>query len=124
MKTLLQETLDVLRNNGKKVSDIVWIGCHTHYFTWDFFKDVAIITPLDDTIAEDLVIVGRNWYMQIALDADYNDFWYFEEWPLKPDKKMKPCTFSFNRAVEIGIKKQHEDCYFLADMNGIINYNE
>jgi hypothetical protein len=64
---LLQETIQILKDHDKAPSDIHWIGIGDSWFSWDDFQALADIEYDNGfggiEIAEDLVIVGGNWWM-------------------------------------------------------------
>jgi hypothetical protein len=98
---LLEETLEVLKKNGKSEIDVRWVGCRsqypahwfTYYFngikTWEEFKEEAKDIWYDrgygnQEIANGLVIVGDNWWME-RHEYDGLEWWEFKTLPKKED---------------------------------------
>ena len=97
MKNLLQETLDVLKENGKTEDDVLWVGddfiddnyhvitCKT---TWDNFKQIADF-EYDDCygsshISLGLIIVGNDFWLE-RQEEEGNEWWEFKEIPKEPE---------------------------------------
>ena len=36
--TLLQETIEILNDNGKSSTDVEWVGKYDGYYTWEEFE--------------------------------------------------------------------------------------
>ncbi len=91
----LKETKSKLREHGKNISDIDWIGSRDGEFviSWDKFKEIADVAYSDgygrQEVVSDIVIVGNNWWLE-RLEYDGMERWIFETLPLKADK---PETF-------------------------------
>jgi hypothetical protein len=102
--TLLEETLEALKAHGLSEKDVLWCGTsgqyYPHcYFTWEDFKEVAQVDTEGKRVADDLIIVGRNWWLERYTyieykDAEYHkydqDCWVFHCMPLKPLDYLKP----------------------------------
>jgi hypothetical protein len=89
---ILEDTLKVLKEMGKTVDDVKWVGGKDFRISWDNFETIANIeifhTEARD-IAADLVIVGDDWWLERdfwGLDGYYSG-WAFETKPNKPDDK-------------------------------------
>lgn len=39
--TLLQETIEILNDNGKSPTDVEWVGKYDGYYTWEEFEKQA-----------------------------------------------------------------------------------
>lgn len=91
---LLEETLDTLKENGKKVEDISWIGSRDGktIIEVDTFLLKASFEYDDDygsqIIPQDLVIVGNNWWLD-RREYDGSEWWAYNELPkLQEDVKV------------------------------------
>lgn len=90
MTNLLEETISDLKLEGKQISDIIWIGSY----------DGSLIVPLSEfesvfnieyddgfgaqEIASDLVIVGKDWWME-RHEYDGAESWRFKKIPVMED---------------------------------------
>jgi len=96
MRNLLSETEETIKGYGKKIEDIKWVGskCGKYVISWEDFEKIANI-DYDGSygaqeIAEDLVVVGDNWWMERA-EYDGSEWWEFKSTPIKKEE-----TLSFN----------------------------
>ena len=86
---LLQETKAVLRENGKSLKDIKWVGCDA--FTIPLENFVACADKEYDNgfgaqeVATDIVVVGNNWWLE-RHEYDGCEWWEYKELPHKPSK--------------------------------------
>ena len=93
MPNLLKETIEVLRVNGKALSDIRWIGSEAGYIDMETFGELANICYENRSwipvIAIDLMIVGDDWWLE---RIEYNDYerWDFKTMPTMPTERLKP----------------------------------
>lgn len=111
MINLLEETKRALEVNGKKESDIAWVGSHDgHYrITWEEFATEATKISYNPEsydcrlIAKDLVIVGKgNWWLSRTVDVyirEYDGGWTEERWefntrPITRQKTSKITIFT------------------------------
>jgi hypothetical protein len=89
---ILEDTLKVLKENGKTSDDVKWVGGKDFRISWDNFESIANIEILNDEardIAADLVIVGEDWWLERdfwGLDGYYSG-WAFKTKPKKPEDK-------------------------------------
>lgn len=113
MSNLKFETLEILKENGKTIKDIRWVGS----------KDIAI--PLDlfwilaDTeynngfgsqkVARDLVVVGDNWWLERG-EYDGSEWWEYKEKPKEPEFLIIPETLFPKRDTDY---KKFYLCEFL-----------
>jgi len=84
MTNLLKETLDFLKSNNKKESDILYCCGDNFKFTWENFKNVSNVdydsgfgSP---EVALDLKIVGNNFWLE-RHEYDGSEWWEFKEFP-------------------------------------------
>lgn len=87
MANLKSETLEILKQYGKKPEDIKWVGCD------DFHFDPASFWRLADKeydsgygapkVAEDLLVVGDNWWLE-RHEYDGSEWWEYKELPARP----------------------------------------
>lgn len=94
--TLLEETIAVIQSEGGSVDEVKWVGSSdgTYAISWDEFCEIAKINYDDgyggQEIAEDLVVVGTNWWMTRG-EYDGSEWWEFHTKP-KIGKKPKKFT--------------------------------
>jgi len=93
---LLAETIAVLRDNGKRESDVLWVGSKDgeYAISWEEFVEIAKDVNYNNgfgsqEIAEDLVVVGKNWWLERA-EYDGSEWWEYKE---KPKKSRRPKKF-------------------------------
>lgn len=85
MTNLWEETLNTLRNRGKTFDDVLYIQRSTFSITKENFKKVAKDTIYNNgfggiEVAEDLVIVGDNWWLERD-SYDGAEWWSYKEKP-------------------------------------------
>lgn len=89
---LLKETNHVLKENGKSLKDVKWIGCK--YFTISLKNFVACADKEYDNglgsqkVATDLVVVGDNWWLE-RHEYDGSEWWEYKELPQKPSEEKQ-----------------------------------
>ena len=90
---LLKETIDVLESNGKKPSDVVWVGTTESSFDWEWFARIADIEYEEgfggQEIATDLLVVGTSWWLE-RHEYDGSEWWEYKSIPIMPKKQTKP----------------------------------
>jgi hypothetical protein len=89
MINLLQETLGVLKENGKTKNDIVWVGCSDFQIPWNVFAEMSN-TEYDngygmDEVNGNLLIVGTNFWLE-RHEYDGSEWWEFKTLPTIPVK--------------------------------------
>lgn len=91
MSNLLEETLEKLKENNKKQTDVLWVGSTEYgYISWASFKKLAD-EEYDSgyggqEVATDLKIVGKNWWLE-RHEYDGSEWWEFKSIPEKPSAK-------------------------------------
>ncbi|MDP1884311.1 MAG: hypothetical protein Q8L10_02985 [Candidatus Moranbacteria bacterium] len=111
MKNLLEETLQCLDNNGKRPSDILWVGAVNRVFEgWGFPESIcfewvdfeALAAKYDydgeeifadDKLPQNLIIVGEDWWIERRYDYGCCG-WVFKKYPQKPSKQIQPTSLN------------------------------
>ena len=89
---LLKETNHVLKENGKSLKDIKWVGCNE--FTIPLENFVTCADNVYDNgygaqeVAIDLVIVGDDWWME-RHEYDGSEWWEYKELPQQPSEEKR-----------------------------------
>ena len=82
MRNLLQETIEVLKENSKTFDDVVWIGCKEFRITLAQFKELANKHYVNGyggiEVAKDLLIVGEDWWLERG-EYDGSEWWEFKK---------------------------------------------
>ena len=93
MSNLRDETLGIMRDNGKTPEDVRWIGDGNIRFTWDEFEAIANFGYDDgyggQKIAKDLMVVGGDWWLE-RHEYDGAEWWEFKAMPSCPDRHEVP----------------------------------
>ena len=105
MKNLLQETLELMESNGKKETDVIWVGNYTHKTTWENFKKFADVDYEEGygsaKVAQDLLIVGDNWWLERG-EYDGSEWWEFKQPPKEPNEIIELKALTVNQADDLG----------------------
>ena len=88
---LKKETIKELSDNGKDISDIVWVGCQNAKIPIDLFWQLAD-KEYDSgygaaEVATDLVVVGNGWWLERG-EYDGSEWWEFKTAPTEPTKTI------------------------------------
>lgn len=87
MRNLKEETLQVLKDYGKTIEDVLWISNGKVRLPIDAFLKAADRLYDDGyggtEVIEDLVIVGDNWWLERA-EYDGSEWWNFKRPPYQP----------------------------------------
>ena len=89
---LLKETLEILKENGKSITDIKWIGGDDWSLSPDEVDIKTVINfDYDDgfgwvEIEEDFVVVGDDWWLE-RHEYDGSEWWEFKTLPQKPSSQ-------------------------------------
>lgn len=101
---LLKETKDILKENGKTISDIIAVqgdsvgmSVETFIRLSDVEYDSGYGAP---KVAEDLVVIGEDWWLE-RHEYDGSEWWEYKEIP----KKM-PIS---DKVYALVIKQSEED---------------
>lgn len=100
MNNLKEETIAKLKEYGKNPEDIKWVGCKNFKIPissfWklaDEFYDNGYGTK---EVAEDLLIVGDNWWLE-RHEYDGAEWWEYKTVPNEPNKTIDvPSLFPFS----------------------------
>lgn len=88
MYNLLTETIEILKENGKNMNDVLWVGSKDGKYKIDAEKFSKILNINYQTkhnyveIADDLVIVGDGWWLERHNYDDINEWWEFKSIPV------------------------------------------
>lgn len=89
MNNLLKETKNILKQNGKKLSDIVWVGCREFQIPMNEFikcADQEYDAGFGSLyVAEDLLIVGSDFWLE-RHEYDGSEWWEYKELPQMPQE--------------------------------------
>ena len=97
---LLSETLDTLKENGKTPADVRWVGRESinAKCNWDDFAKQANFEYDNGyggaEIPEDLVVVGDDWWLEIA-EYDGSEWWEFKAVPIEKDYPNRNLSLSY-----------------------------
>ena len=87
MPNLLQETLEILSQNDKTESDVLWVGDEDTKTTWQDFKEKADVDyhslQFDEEVYYYLLILGEGWWLERYSDDVYS-CWAFKSYPIMP----------------------------------------
>lgn len=94
MINLLQETIEILKENGKTETDVLWVGrgfetlnMKEYKTTWEDFKAKADFNYDDgfggNEIPMDLIIVGKDFWLE-RHEYDGSEWWEFKTMPKEP----------------------------------------
>lgn len=104
--TLLKLIARVLKENQKTIKDILWCGNETFgWFKWEDFEKLA--KHRDESVAEDLKIVGKDFWIEEVDHGDNGNEWEFKTMPIKPVNYNKPMALTRSQSEKLGI----ESCY-------------
>lgn len=89
---LLEETNNILKENGKHIFDVVWFGTEEERYDCDLQKLLNI--EYDDgyggaEVPESFIIVGDNWWIE-RHEYDGSEWWEYKEMPKLPFKTKTP----------------------------------
>ena len=91
MDNLLEETIEVLKNNNKTEEDVLWVGTKEEKATWNNFRAIADVNYDSgfggQEVAEDLIIVGKDWWLE-RHEYDGSEWWEFKSQPKEPDNSI------------------------------------
>jgi len=97
---LLKETIDDLKEHGKSLEDIQWVGDRKLIIPTEQFLKLADVEyddgNGDNEIYRELLVVGSDWWLE--RQAYGNDSWWeFKQLPKKPDKACKVLGITMNQ---------------------------
>ena len=85
MRNLWEETIEVLKEHGKTFDGVRFIQGYDFKITKENFEQVAKKTNYDSGfgaahVATDLVVVGKNWWLERG-EYDGSEWWEYKESP-------------------------------------------
>lgn len=92
MENLYEETLDILKENGKTEKDVVWFGhVFSDYDNWEYSRDKfkeLLNYEYDEgfglaEVDEYLYVVGDNWWLE-RHQYDGLEWWEYKTLPTRP----------------------------------------
>ena len=92
MLNLLTETKEILKENDKELSEILWIGSSQDdfYIPLEHALEIMDIEYNDgfgaQNVAKDLIVVGKDWWLE-RNEYDGSEWWEFKRMPIKPSKR-------------------------------------
>ena len=96
-KNIVEETLKVLKDHGKAPEDVSWVGSNDgeYAMSWEdfFYRFTKIVYDAGygaQEIAQDLVVVGDNWWLERE-EYDGAENWIYKNCPTPASK---PRAFS------------------------------
>lgn len=102
---LLKETLGILIESGKTENDVKWVGTLTHKCSWQQFKVVADTEYISGygapEVAQDLLIVGDNWWLE-RRERDGSEWWDYKEMPKEPAQQIRIKAVTIRQASYLG----------------------
>lgn len=105
MANLLDETLNILKSNGKTEADVKWIGNLTHKTSQECFEKVANVDYDggfgSQEVATDLLVVGENWWLERG-EYDGSEYWEYKEIPKEPIDIIELKALTVDQAANLG----------------------
>jgi hypothetical protein len=99
MTNLLEETKEILEENGKVLDDVEWVGCTTSgWFNYEFHGIKAKTEFIEwanfeydsgyggEEVASSLKVMGDDWWLE-RHEYDGSEWWEFKTMPKKEDFK-------------------------------------
>lgn len=95
MTNLKDSTIRAITKHGKTLEDVKWIGCAAYKIPIDKFWEMAdreFDAGYGGTeVAEDLIVVGDNWWLE-RREYDGSEWWEYKEKPTEPKLTIIPET--------------------------------
>ena len=89
---LLEETIEILNDNGKTIEDIEWIGTSKHFV--DKEKALKLFDCYYNNgygaqkVATNLLVVGKDWWLE-RREYDGSEWWEFNKMLEKPKEELE-----------------------------------
>lgn len=101
MKNLYKETAEFLLENGKSMSDIVFVSGNGHEIPLDNFIKAAKSYDYDDGFGSeevpiDLLVVGKDWWIE-RHEYDGSEWWEYKTLPQRPKTIKEILGFNMDR---------------------------
>lgn len=93
-----EEASSVLKNNGKTLDDVMWVGSTYAKIPFSLFIKLLDINYMDNCLPMDLIVCGDGWWLEREDKCD-NGFWRFRALPTQPDNFVKPESLLMDAAV-------------------------
>lgn len=88
MKNLKEETLQIMKNHGKSMDDVIWVGCEDFAIPMEDFWKLADTTYDSGfgaaEVAQDLIVVGEDWWLE-RHEYDGSEWWEYKVVLSKPE---------------------------------------
>ena len=88
---LLNETLEILKENNLEPKDVLWVGNLEVKTDWENFAKIADVNYDSgfggQEVATDLIVVGQNWWLE-RHEYDGSEWWEFKQLPKEPETKV------------------------------------
>lgn len=92
-ETLLQETVEALKEAGKTPVDVLWVGTAGEWFTWAEFAAVADVEYDPGygsaEVATNLVVVFEGGWLERG-EYDGSEWWDIKVPPTRPEQHVAP----------------------------------
>lgn len=89
---LLDETKEILNDNGKSLEDIEWIGTTKHYVNKEKALELFDVNYHNgygaQLVADNLLVVGKDWWLE-RHEYDGSEWWEMKKMPKKPDEELQ-----------------------------------
>lgn len=87
MTNLLEETIEKLKENGKDLEDVLWVGCRKFQIPMSKFLELANDEYHSgygiEEVASDLIVVGSDFWLE-RNGYDGSEWWEFKSTPKMP----------------------------------------
>lgn len=119
MMNLLQETIEILKENGKTKDDIIWFGCKDFQIPIEDFEKLTNVEYHSEhgsvEVALDLIVVGKDLWLE-RREYDGKEWWEYKQFPKTPSIIKK-----VSKIKGKGQSWCDEDEYTIANINsGIV----
>ena len=90
---LLNETIEILKDNGKTEQDVLWVGNEEKYsISWEEFSKIANKEYDEgygsEEVCKDVLVVGKNFWLE-RHQYDGLEWWEYKTMPIQPKKGEK-----------------------------------
>lgn len=123
---LLESLTACLKENGKSLDDIQWVGCKEFSIPIENFFTLAAETreTFNSDIAVDLLVVGKDFWAEREYPDCGDVVWHFQTQPKKPSKEKMIKTLTTNDLTEGEYKKAYADARNVIGYCGYMPYDE
>lgn len=112
--SLLQTLNECIFSHNKSWDDVIWIGCAEFTIPIDNFIKLAgnTLEEYSSEIPEDLIVVGKDFWIERFSDGEFCDHWEYKAYPKKPRRietiKTLTCRELSEEEYEC-MKKEHHN---------------